>query len=63
MGRNKNLKRKIAAWRDLIATHKAKIQIELKHIRPDWRLILHWQKEITSWQLQIAKAELRLKIR
>ena len=46
MGRNKDLRKKIAGRRRMIREHEEKIRFELSKPCPDEFLIAHWRSEI-----------------
>lgn len=60
MGRNKDLRRKIAGRQRMIETHERKIRRELLKPRPDESLIAHWQSEIKVWEEQVVHLNRRL---
>jgi len=60
MGRNKDLRKKIAGWRRVIEQHEEKIRAELSKPRPDGSLIEHWRSEIQAVEVKIADLTRRL---
>ena len=60
MGRNKDLRKKVAGLRDIIAEHEAKIRVELSKDNPDGSLIEYWEREIETWEATIARLTRRL---
>jgi hypothetical protein len=60
MGRNKDLRRKIAGRRRVIERHEEKIRAELSKPRPDESLIEHWRSEIQAVKERIADLRRRL---
>jgi hypothetical protein len=60
MGRNKDLRKKIAGRRQMIENHEAKIRAELARPNPDEALIAHWRSEIGAVQAKISDLTRRL---
>ena len=60
MGRNKDLRKKIAGLRDIIAEHETKIRVELSKDNPDESLIGYWEREIATWKATVARLTRRL---
>jgi hypothetical protein len=48
MGRNKDLRKKIAGRQRVIERHEEKIRLELSKPHPDESLIAHWRIEIEA---------------
>jgi hypothetical protein len=61
MARNKNLRKKIAGYHDVIANHEGRIQIKLAKEHPDESLIASWQREIGIWKETVGRLMRRLK--
>jgi hypothetical protein len=61
MGRNKDLRKKIVGYHEIIAKHERKIQFELSREQPDESLIAHWQREINGWREIESRLTRRLK--
>jgi len=61
MGRNKDLRKKISAYAEIIAGHEAKIRVELSKADSDESLIGHWEREIEIWKATVARLARRLK--
>ena len=60
MGRNKDLRRKIAGRKRMIERHEEKIRIELSKPRPDESLIAHWRSEIEAVREKVTELARRL---
>ncbi len=61
MGRNKDLRKKIAGYQEIIGKHEAKILSELGEDHPDESQIASWQREIGVWKETVARLTRRLK--
>lgn len=61
MGRNKDLRKRIAGLEDIIAAHEVKIQAELGKGKPDEAMIAYWEQEIASWKATVARLSRRLR--
>ena len=61
MGRNKNLRRKIAGYQCVIEEHEAKIRAELTKPHPNEDYIRGWKREIEAQEAAIARLTRRLK--
>jgi 5'-deoxynucleotidase YfbR-like HD superfamily hydrolase len=61
MGRNQDLRRKIAGRHKVIEEHEEKIRHERVKLVPDESLIDHWQREIDARKSEIARLNRRLK--
>ena len=61
MGRNKDLRERIAGWQRVIEAHEEKIQEERSRPHPSDDLIGGWQREIETQRRAIARAMRRLK--
>ena len=61
MGRNQDIRRKIAGREKVIEEHEEKIRRELMKSAPDESLIDHWQREIDARRGEIAHLQRRLK--
>lgn len=61
MGRNRDLRRKIAGREKVIEEHEEKIRRERMKSAPDELLIHHWQREIDARKNEIARLHRRLK--
>jgi hypothetical protein len=55
MGRNKQLRKRIAGQRRVIARHEEKIEVELRQPNPDRGYITKWQREIDIAQKNVGK--------
>ena len=60
MGRNRDLRRKIASLRRRIGEHEGKIQQQSAERSPDDGLIAHWRHEIDTWEKELARLARRL---
>ncbi len=60
MGANKEIRKKIAGHRDMIAEHEAKIRKERGSSTPREHLIAYWQRRIDEVKLRIARLEQKL---
>jgi predicted nucleic acid-binding Zn-ribbon protein len=60
MGRNKDLRKKIAGRRRMIERHEEKIRAELSKPLPDESLIAHWRSEIEAVEQKITELTRRL---
>jgi hypothetical protein len=60
MGRNKDLRKKIAGRRRMIERHEAKIRGELAKPHPDDSLIAHWRSEIVAVEEKVTELIRRL---
>ena len=60
MGRNKDLRKKIAGRERMIERHEEKIRIELSQPHPDESLIAHWRSEIEAVKEKITELTRRL---
>lgn len=60
MGRNKDLRRKIAGRQRMIQTHEEKIRRELLKPHPDESLVAYWQSEMKVWKAQVIHLNRRL---
>jgi len=61
MGRNQDLRRKIAGRQKVIDDHEEKIRRKRMKPAPDESLIDHWQREIDGRTSEIARLTRRLK--
>jgi hypothetical protein len=61
MGRNRDLRRKIAGRERVVEEHEKKVRRELTKLEPDELLIAHWQREIENWKRKILHLTRRLK--
>ena len=61
MGRNQDLRRKIAGREKVIEEHEEKIRRERMKPASDESLIDHWQREIDARRSEIARLTRRLK--
>ncbi len=61
MGRNKDLRKRIAGLEDIIVAHEVKIRAELAKANPDETLIASWEREIATWKATVARLTRRLK--
>jgi hypothetical protein len=61
MGRNKDLRKKIAGYQEIIRKHEAKILSELSQDQPDDSQIASWQRELGVWKETVARLTGRLK--
>jgi hypothetical protein len=55
MGRNKQLRKRIAGQLRVVATHQEKIEAELHLPTPDWGYIMKWQREIDIARKNVRK--------
>jgi hypothetical protein len=55
MGRNKQLRKRIAGQLRVIATHQEKIEAELGQPTPDWGYLTKWQREIDIARKNVRK--------
>jgi len=60
MGRNKDLREKIAGRQRMIEGHEEKIRGELSKPHPDESLIAHWRSEIEVVKEKVAELTRRL---
>ena len=60
MGRNKDLRKKIAGRRRMVQRHEEKIRRELAKPHPDESLIEHWRNEIQAVKVKVAELTRRL---
>ncbi len=60
MGRNRDLRRKIASLRLRIGEHESKIQRQSAEHSPDEGLIEHWRHEISAWEKEVVRLARRL---
>ncbi|PYU96697.1 MAG: hypothetical protein DMG26_10170 [Acidobacteria bacterium] len=61
MGRNKDLRRKIAACQSVIEAHEEKIRAEQTKPHPSEELLAGWKREIETQKKAIAHLTRRLK--
>jgi predicted RNase H-like nuclease (RuvC/YqgF family) len=61
MGRNRELKRKIAGLERVIESHEDKIRLELLRPQPDEDLVFSWRREIDAARKRVARLSRRLK--
>jgi peptidoglycan hydrolase CwlO-like protein len=61
MGRNKNLRKKIAGHQRVIDDHEEKIQLEWTKANPDESQIAQWQREIEAAKKSIVRATRRIR--
>ena len=61
MGRNQDMRRKIAGRQKVVEEHEEKIRRERMKSAPDEALINHWQREIDGRRNEIARLHRRLK--
>ncbi len=61
MGRNQDLRRRIAGREKVVHEHEEKIRRERMKSAPDESLIDHWQREIDARKSEIARLSRRLK--
>ncbi len=61
MGRNQDLRRKIAGRQKVVEEHQEKSRRERMRSVPDESLIDHWQREIDARKSEIARLNRRLK--
>ena len=61
MGRNKDLRKKIAGYEAVIAEHEAKIRKELVRDQPDEGSIAGWKREIQVLRESVSRLTRRLK--
>ncbi len=61
MGRNQDLRRKIAGRQKVVKEHEEKIRRERMKSAPDESVIDHWQREIDARRSEIARFNRRLK--
>ncbi len=61
MGRNQDLRRKIAGIHRRIDQHNAKIRLEVMKSHPDAGTIAHWKAEIGGLKKRVALLTRRLK--
>jgi hypothetical protein len=55
MGRNKQLRKRIAGQLRVVAAHQEKIEAELSQATPDSRYITKWQREIDIARKNVRK--------
>jgi len=60
MGRNKDLRTRIAGYERVIAKHEQKIRVELAEENPNELRIAAWQREIRVWKEMIGRLSRRL---
>jgi len=60
MGRNKDLRKKIAGRQQMIERHEGKIRVELSKPHPDESLIAHWRSEIEAVREKVTELTRRL---
>ncbi len=60
MGANKEIRKKIAGHRNMIAEHEAKIRRERDSSTPREQLITYWERRIDEVKLRIARLEEKL---
>jgi len=61
MGRNKDLRKRIAGWQRVIEAHVEKIQQERSRPHPSEDLIVGWEREIETQRRAIGRAMRRLR--
>ena len=61
MGRNKELRKKIAAQQRVIEDHELRIEQEQMKAHPDQGYIRSWQREISAARSKVAALTRRLK--
>ena len=61
MGRNKELRKKVAAWRKVIEEHEEKVRRERMRPEPDEGLVRSWQREIAAARNKTDSLTRRLK--
>jgi len=57
MGKNKQLRKRIAGQLRVIATHEKKIESELRKLAPDMGYIRKWKREIDTARNNMRKLE------
>lgn len=60
MGRNRELRKKMAARECRIREHFDKMDAERAKLDPDWGLVEHWKSEIETWQEEVKRLRRRL---
>lgn len=60
MGKNKDLRNKIAGLQAQMDLHEQKIEYEKNRSNPDSGLIRHWEKEIKACRVRRDRLKLRL---
>jgi hypothetical protein len=61
MGRNRELRKKIAALEDVVSAHEEKIRSERMKPMPNETYILGWKREISTAREKIERLSRRLK--
>jgi hypothetical protein len=61
MGRNEDLRKRIAGYREIIEKHEIRIRSELAKDRPNESEIASWHREIKVWNETVARLTRRLK--
>ena len=61
MGRNSDLRKKIAGYESIIAKHEEKIRVELAKDNPNELRIAGWRRETRVWEEIIIHLSRRLK--
>lgn len=61
MGRNKDLRKRIASWRKVVERHEEKIRVERMKLQPNEASIRVWQREIETARKKVAQLSRRLK--
>jgi hypothetical protein len=60
MGRNKDLRKRIAGYEKVIARHEEKIRAELANESPNELRIAGWRREIRVWEEIVIRLSRRL---
>ena len=60
MGKNKQLRKRIAGQRAVIAVHEKKIEAELRKPAPDMGYVKKWKREIDTPRNNVRKLEEQL---
>jgi hypothetical protein len=60
VGKNRELRKKIAVREYGIREHHDKITSEKAKSDPDWGLIQHWEAEIETWHEEVIRLRRRL---
>jgi len=61
LGRNKDIRKRIAGYYEAIAAHEAKIKSELAKDEPNEGRIAYWQREVAGLNATVARLKRRLK--
>jgi hypothetical protein len=60
MGRNRDLRKKLAGYEQIIARHERRILNELAKEQPDESLLAGWKREIKTWKDTVERLTRRL---